>query len=357
MSWFRPVDIDRNPVIRFKRNLVERHGVLRSAVITTLVFTAFSVVISVICYEAIGLDYMAHPVAIVMPFVLPIVTGFPTTLIIHMLAAGMLEREKIARRQQQELAELAWEAAEQRRAAEEASRSKSAMLANMSHELRTPLNAIIGFSEVLQKPDIEKLDTAQLRQYAGDIHVSGRHLLHLVNDLLELARIERGGRDFYPEQIDLAEKIAEVGRILRQQAQDAGIELEIEASETPVHAVTDDQALRQMLLNLASNALKFTPRGGRVRLAAELHDGVPSVSVADTGIGIAPDDQARIFDPFSQVDNAHTREKTGSGLGLTLVKTMIEQQGGRIELESEPDRGSTFRLLFGGGPEAAAAAD
>ncbi|ANK80667.1 MAG: hypothetical protein TEF_07540 [Rhizobiales bacterium NRL2] len=343
------LDADRNPIIRFQRQLVERHGVLRSAVLTTAGFTIASVVVSLICYEILGIDYLGHPIAIVMPIVLPVVTGFPTTFIIHLLVGVTLEREKLAQAQQQELAELAWEAAEQRSAAEAASRSKSAMLANMTHELRTPLNAIIGFSDVLKAEGVDGLDGERLRQYALDINLSGRHLLELVNDLLELARLERGNRDFYPEAIDLGEKIAEVCRIMREQAASAGVALSAEPGGAPVIALTDDQTLRQMLLNLISNALKFTPSGGEVRLFPEMRAGHPCVSVRDTGIGIAEDDRERIFDPFSQVDNDFTRRKTGSGLGLALVKTMIEQQGGRIELESAPGQGSTFRLVF---PEA-----
>ena len=339
-------EVTRNPIVRFKRHMVERHGVLVSSILTTGVITVFSVIVSLIVYEIIDLDYLAHPIAITMPIALPILTAFPTTFVIHLLAAAMLERERLAVRQQRELAELAWEASEQRRAAEAASQSKSAMLANMSHELRTPLNAIIGFSDVLQREEIGNLDTERLRHYAADINLSGRHLLQLVNDLLELARLERGSREFYPEEIDLGDTIAEVGRILRNQAAEAGVTLSAEASPQPLHAVTDDQALRQMLLNLASNAIKFTPEGGSVRILTERRSGRPCIAVSDTGIGIAENQRERIFDPFSQVDNVYTREKTGSGLGLALVKTMIEQQGGHIELESEPGEGSTFRLVF-----------
>ncbi|WP_416900006.1 MAG: sensor histidine kinase [Minwuia sp.] len=335
-------------IIRFKRGLVERYGEMRASVFTTAVITVVSFAVSLVVYEIIGLDYVNHPVAIVMPIVLPILTAFPTTYIIHRLAAGVIEREAVNEIQRRRLAELATEAERQKEAAETASRAKSSLLANMSHELRTPLNAIIGFSDIFQGDNVDRLSREQLHQYAADINISGRHLLALVNDLLELARIERGSREFTTEAVSLPEKIEEVVRIMRTQADEAGVRLLTDDEAGSLTAMTDDRALRQMLLNLVSNAVKFTPEGGEVRITAGVKDGNAYVRVADTGIGIPESDLDSIFEPFSQVDNSLTRRKTGSGLGLALVRTMIEQQGGRVTVVSQENSGSTFTLYFAG---------
>lgn len=341
-------------IIRAKRQLVERYGVVPSSIAVTTVITLISFVVSTITYNLVGLDYWNHPYAIVLPIILPIVTALPITIIIHRMAWGLIERERILLEQRTRLQELAEEANRQREAAEAANRGKSAMLANMSHELRSPLNSIIGFSDLFQGDSIDSMSTEQLRQYASDINVSGRHLLGLINDLLELARIEKGGREFRRDMVSIDEKIGETVRILRPQAAENGIRLEPKMSEEPIAAMTDDRALRQILINLASNAVKFTPEGGIVTLSCRQEGGSAIIEVADTGIGISAEDAARIFEPFAQIDNATTRRTTGSGLGLALVKTMVEQQGGSISVDSIEGEGSRFTVRL---PAAAAAGD
>lgn len=331
-------------IVRRKRRAVEKYGWFGSSLISIFWITLASFGISIAVYEIIDLDYLSVPVALIMPIILPIVTGLPITMIIDRLVASLIHRQEIIVDQREELRLLAIEAARQREAAEAVSHAKSALLANMSHELRTPLNAIIGFSDLFQGDTIDRLKPEQIRQYATDINLSGRHLLSLVNDLLELARIEKGSRDFHPEPVHVGEKIVEVSRIMRTQAMEARVNLDLPESRDLVVAQTDDQALRQILLNLMSNAIKFTPEGGTVSLQCRNEGGLVMVSVADTGIGIPADELDRIFEPFSQVDNSLTRRKTGTGLGLALVRTMVEQQGGSIEVISEPDSGTTFTV-------------
>lgn len=345
-------ETDANPlandpwIIRFKRQLVERHGVMPSSIGATVAITLISLGVCLVTYNAVGLDYWAHPYAIVLPILLPIMTALPITIIIHRMAWGLIERERMLLDQREKLRQLAEEAERQRETAENASRAKSAMLANMSHELRTPLNSIIGFSDLFQGDSIGRMSPEQLRQYASDINVSGRHLLALINDLLELARIEQGGREFLAEPVSVDEKIGETLRILRTQAEDNGIRLERKLDTDAVIALANDRALRQVLINLASNAVRFTPSGGRVTIACRQDGDQAILEVTDTGIGIAPGDLGRIFEPFAQVDNATTRRTTGSGLGLALVKTMVEQQGGTISVESIEGEGSCFRVTL-----------
>lgn len=345
-------EIDANPlandpwIIRFKRQLVERYGVLPSSIGATVAITLISLGVCLVTYNMVGLDYWAHPYAIVLPILLPIVTALPITIIIHRMAWGLIERERMLLDQREKLRQLAEEAESQRETAEKASRAKSAMLANMSHELRTPLNSIIGFSDLFQGDSIGRMSPEQLRQYASDINVSGRHLLGLINDLLELARIEKGGREFLAEPVSVDEKIGETLRILRTQAEDNGIRLERKLDTDAVIALADDRALRQVLINLASNAVRFTPSGGTVTIACRQDGDRAVLEVTDSGIGIAPGDLGRIFEPFAQVDNATTRRTTGSGLGLALVKTMVEQQGGTISVESVEGEGSCFRVTL-----------
>lgn len=336
-------------IVRRKRKAVEKYGWVGSSLISIFWITLCSLGVSLLVYEIIGLNYLEEPVAIVIPIVLPILTGLPITMVIDRLVANLVERQKTILHQQDELRELAVEAARQREAAEAMSHAKSALLANMSHELRTPLNAIIGFSDLFQGSTIERLKPEQIRQYATDINLSGRHLLGLVNDLLELARIEKGSRDFHAEPVHIGEKIIEVSRIMRTQAEDAGVELIVPDEQGLIIARTDDRALRQVLLNLLSNAIKFTGSGGQVAISTRQADEMVAINVSDTGIGIPADELERIFEPFSQVDNTHTRRKTGTGLGLALVRTMVEQQGGTVHVESEPGVGTTFTIRLPAG--------
>lgn len=331
-------------LVRNTRNMVVRHGVVRGSLLTSAVITATSITVSLIAYVILGVEFWEEPVAIVLPIVLPIVLSLPLNLVIQNLVHNLILREQRNLAQQERLKQSVEEAARQRQAAEDANHAKSTLLANMSHELRTPLNAIIGFSDLFQGESFKRLSSDQVRQYAQDINLSGRHLLALINDLLELARIERGHREFYSETVSVDEKFNEVTRIMRTQADEAGISIEATTGDTAVLVHTDDRALRQILLNLISNAIKFTPRGGQVRATADTHRGLVHLRISDSGIGIPEAEIGRIFEPFAQVDNSTTRQKTGSGLGLALVRTMVEQQGGEIGVESTEGVGTTFTV-------------
>ena len=222
-----------------------------------------------------------------------------------------------------------------------ASRHKSEFLANMSHELRTPLNAIIGFSDVLEQRLFGELNERQ-SEYTRDIAGSGRHLLDLVNEILDLSKVEAGRMELEPTEFALAETIHGALAFVRERAASHQIALTPDVPADLGTIVADERKVRQVLLNLLSNAVKFTPDGGRIGVHARRRDGEVEVSVRDTGIGIAPEDQAKVFDEFQQVGKASDRSREGTGLGLTLAKRFIELHGGRIWVKSEIGTGTTF---------------
>ncbi len=223
---------------------------------------------------------------------------------------------------------------------EEATRLKSQFLANMSHELRTPLNGIIGFSEMLQRQSFGPLQPKQGR-YVDNILTSGRHLLTLINDILDLSKVEAGKMEIKRERVSLSTLLPETATLIRGMADKKGIAVEVEGA-TDIDVLGDAARLKQVLLNLLSNAIKFTPAGGRVRIAASAIAGFAVVAVIDTGIGIALKDQARIFEEFQQVDGTESREFQGTGLGLALTRRLVELHGGRIQVKSEVGKGSRF---------------
>jgi signal transduction histidine kinase len=223
---------------------------------------------------------------------------------------------------------------------EAASRHKSEFLANMSHELRTPLNAILGFSEVLSERLFGELNEKQ-DEYLKDIHTSGRHLLSLINDILDLSKIEAGKMELELSEFDLPVTIDNALTLVRERAARRGIAVHREVDERLGQIQADERKIRQVLLNLLSNAIKFTPEGGRIEVGAQAVDGSIEVSVTDTGIGIAPEDQEAVFEEFRQVGAAEKKVE-GTGLGLALSRKFIELHGGRITVKSEVGQGSTF---------------
>jgi signal transduction histidine kinase len=223
---------------------------------------------------------------------------------------------------------------------ETASQHKSEFLANMSHELRTPLNAIIGFSEVLVDRMFGELNDKQ-EEYLKDIYASGQHLLSLINDILDLSKIEAGRMELEVSDFDLPGAIDNALILVRERASRRGITLGHDVDERLGQIRGDERKVKQVLLNLLSNALKFTPEGGRIDVSARVQDGVAEVSVADTGVGIAPEDQEAVFEEFRQVGTADKKVE-GTGLGLALSRKFIELHGGRIWVESELGKGSTF---------------
>jgi signal transduction histidine kinase len=226
---------------------------------------------------------------------------------------------------------------------EVANRHKSEFLANMSHELRTPLNAIIGFSEVLGEKYFGELNPKQL-EYAKDIHSSGKHLLSLINDILDLSKIEAGRMELEVSSFDLPSALSNAMTLIRERAQRHGIALGLEVDRELGEVEADERKFKQIMLNLLSNAVKFTPDGGKVDVSAKRLNGKVEVAVRDTGIGIAPEDQAAVFEEFKQVGRDRMGKAEGTGLGLALTRRFVELHGGAIRLESAPGKGSTFTV-------------
>ena len=237
-----------------------------------------------------------------------------------------------------------------RKAAEEAeaaNQAKSEFLANMSHELRTPLNAIIGFAEIIGNEMLGPIGNARYAAYAKDIRASGAHLLEVINQVLDMSKIEAGRFDLNEEELDVAEVLAGSARLLENMAAEGGIALSVDVPDPPPGLVADRRALRQVVLNLLGNAIKFTPRGGCVELSARAEpNGGLAIAVRDTGIGIAQADIATALAPFGQIDNPMTRGKPGTGLGLPIVKALVEMHGGSLSLQSEPGKGTTVAARF-----------
>ena len=242
-------------------------------------------------------------------------------------------------------------------AAEAANRAKSQFLANMSHELRTPLNAIIGFSEILADETFGGLNERQLK-YVNNILNSGRHLHELINDILDLAKVEAGRTELVSETFDVSKALSEVQTILKALANKKQISLEVEIAPGLPLLVADEPKFKQIMYNLVSNAIKFTKDNGKIQVTATIQKkpainlNVPGpflqIAVADTGIGIKPGDQERVFNEFEQVDSSYGRQQQGTGLGLALTKRLVEMHGGRIWVESEgvEDRGTTFTFVL-----------
>jgi signal transduction histidine kinase len=228
---------------------------------------------------------------------------------------------------------------------EVASRHKSEFLANMSHELRTPLTSVIGFSEVLLQRMFGDLNAKQ-EDYVQDILDSGRHLLSLINDILDLAKVEAGAVELELSKFWLPEAIEHSVQMLRETATRRGIMVQLDVAEDIGIVEADPRRVRQILFNLLSNALKFTSAGGTVHVMARRDAEIVEIAVRDTGIGIAPEDQARIFESFQQAGTAAEGAQEGTGLGLALVKRLVELHGGRIWVESALGTGSTFTFTL-----------
>jgi two-component system cell cycle sensor histidine kinase PleC len=248
---------------------------------------------------------------------------------------------------------------EARERAEHSSMAKSRFLANMSHELRTPLNAVIGMSETIATEALGPIGHARYREYARDIHFSGRHLLDIVSDILDMARIEAGRISLDRSAFPVAQLLDAVARIMSERAAAARVALEI-AAPPPLVLDADERLLRQALLNLVGNAVKFTPAGGSVRIeVAHAADGGARFVVADSGIGIAASDLPHVLTPFGRASHPDVASKEGVGLGLPLTKLMVESHGGRLEIASVPGEGTTVTITLGAAcvRETAAAAD
>ncbi|MDF1733872.1 MAG: HAMP domain-containing sensor histidine kinase [Minwuia sp.] len=343
----RDVDAVENGFGRFARYLVGRFGAVRSSMLATAAITLVTALTCLITYEAIGLDYLGNPISVVMPIVMPIVTAFPTTLVIHRLVAATMARERQGLRHQAALRAAAEESAMHRARAEKTSQATSDFLASMSHELRTPLNAIIGGADMIRNQSLGPVGDQRYLQTAEDISLGGMHLLQMINAILDLAKLERGAHAFQLEPIPVGEIMENAVRIVRGQAEQAGIAIRFIPPDEDLQIICDDQAMRQVMLNLLSNAIKFSPAESTVRVDAIADQaGQICIRVTDSGVGIPPDQLGDIFEPFIQIDNVRTRSQQGTGLGLAIVRTMVEQQGGQVTVESVPGKGSVFSLAF-----------
>jgi two-component system cell cycle sensor histidine kinase PleC len=233
-----------------------------------------------------------------------------------------------------------------RKAADDANQAKSAFLANMSHELRTPLNAIIGFTEVISNKLFGELNQ-RYTDYAGDIVASGRHLLGLINDILDLSKIDLGQATLSEGEVDLSRCVHSCQRLMFERAERGGVHVQVVLPQTLPLLWADETKVKQIVLNLLSNAVKFTERGGRVTIgAAVLTDGGLSLSVIDTGIGMRSEDIPKAMMPFGQLESTFERRFEGTGLGLPLVQRLVELHGAEFRLESHPGKGTKAEVRF-----------
>ncbi len=233
---------------------------------------------------------------------------------------------------------------EARDAAEGASRAKSKFLANMSHELRTPLNAIIGFSEVMSREMFGPLGAPRYLEYSRLVHESGGHLLELINAILDMSKIEAGKFELTEEVFDLADTVNSALRFVKLSAERAGVVLRTNIAPEARTVFADQRAVKQVMINLLTNGVKFTPRGGTVSVQALRDPAGIELSVSDTGVGISATDLQRLGQPFEQVENEQRRSKEGTGLGLALVKAFSEMHGGEVFVESALGEGTTVRV-------------
>ncbi|HET7084965.1 MAG TPA: HAMP domain-containing sensor histidine kinase [Rhizomicrobium sp.] len=256
-----------------------------------------------------------------------------------------------------ELQDTRDEALKKRFEAETANASKTAFLANMSHELRTPLNAILGFSEIISQECFGPVGSERYRDYAGDIHASGAHLLSLINDLLDVAKIEAGRMEISPHPLEAARVFDIALKLINTKARekDQTLAISVEAGAPPLYA--DERAVKQILINLVSNAVKFTPLGGRIEVVGgRAANGDFQIMVRDNGPGIPREKLDTIFTPFNQVDNRFDRQAGGTGLGLALVRGLAELHGGRAWMESEFGRGCSVFVTLPAKQDSAAVA-
>ncbi len=235
---------------------------------------------------------------------------------------------------------------EQKETAERESVSKSQFLANVSHELRTPLNSIIGFSEIIQSESLGPIGSEEYKEYINDIHQSGVHLLSLINDILDFSKAEANKLTVEFVKFDLGKIVDSSFTMVLPRAKDAKVELKKEMPEEPIVMLADPKRMKQVIINVLSNSVKFTPEGGLVKLCAEIRGEQLIVEISDTGIGIAQQDLYKVMSVFGQADSTHSRKYEGTGLGLPLSKKLVELMNGTFSIKSEPNLGTIVTLTF-----------
>jgi len=264
----------------------------------------------------------------------------------RIIGASLIARDISQQKRLEELRLRSFELEAENTRVQEANRLKSEFLANMSHELRTPLNAIIGFADLLYHDQVPAGSPTH-KEFLGHIRASGQHLLELINDILDLSKVEAGKLEFFPEPLDLARTIDEVTSVLHGAAASRQIDVSVEIERGLGALVLDPARLKQVLYNYLSNALKFTPSGGRVRVRARAEGSDKfRLEVADTGVGISPADCRRLFREFEQLDAGTGKAHQGTGLGLALTKRLAEAQGGTVGVQSTPGVGSVFHAVL-----------
>lgn len=271
-----------------------------------------------------------------------------TWLLVMGFAYALMRQLRATETAHVEMRSMTTDLEQARRQAVEASRTKSNFLATMSHELRTPLNAILGFTDIMRQGLFGPVGNPRYDDYLDGIHKSGQHLLSLINDVLDMSRIEAGRLELSESEINVAEAVDQAVSLVEVTAEGKGIELARNLPALLPRLQADDRLLRQMLLNLLSNAIKFTPEGGKVEIAAAvLTDGGLAIRVRDTGMGMSDNQLRRVFEPFSQGgDSLRARETGGSGLGLPITRRLIELHDGQIHLASRKSAGTTATLIF-----------
>jgi two-component system cell cycle sensor histidine kinase PleC len=323
--------------VRRLAGLVSKIGVLPC----TLVFTLFAIVLSTVIGELtfyLGGSAVSWEVRL-LPVITPAVVA-PPLLFSLFYVLSHLEKTRSALRATLQKLDI------KRLEAEKANTAKSDFLTRMSHEFRTPLNSVIGFSSILEK-EIGGLGKEDLNAHIRDIGNAGSHLLDLVNDLLDLSKIEAGLMEFQPDQTDVEQAINGSIQFISQSANEAGIRVLTELPPDLPSLHSDERKLKQMLINLLSNAIKFTPSDGIVVVRVTLPaPGGMQIEVCDTGVGIEEKDIPAALEAFGQIDSSLSRQHDGTGLGLPLVASLMELHGGMLEIDSEPGSGTMARLVF-----------
>ncbi|MCW5774576.1 MAG: hypothetical protein KIT16_23230, partial [Rhodospirillaceae bacterium] len=268
--------------------------------------------------------------------------GFATLIVVGAVIATLLILNQTRKLEQQRV-----EAFDARLAAEHANRAKTEFLAHMSHEMRTPMNAILGFTEMMSKEVFGPVGSPKYKEYLGHVATSGQHLLQVINNILDLAKVEAGKWVMEEELVDVGRLVADTLQLVGERARAAGVRLEADKAGPPLILQGDPRLLRQILLNLVVNGIKFTEHGGRVRVAWRLEEtGAAAIAVSDTGCGMSAGDIARVFEPFGRGSAELARARHDTGLGLPICKRFAEMHGGALEIASVVGKGSIFTLIL-----------